>query len=79
MRWTRSRGLRRLEFRFVTPEFVSRGSMNADNGLREDCDLMADKIMAVSRSKLGRRIGAVSAEEMNRVENAMLLVLGFAG
>jgi mRNA interferase MazF len=52
---------------------------DADNGLLESSVLMTDKIMAVDRTKLGRRIGAVSAEDIGRVEEAMLLVLGFAG
>ena len=57
------------------PRFVP----DAGNGLRETSDLMVDKITTVERSKLGKRIGAVSAEDMERVEDAMLLVLGFAG
>jgi mRNA interferase MazF len=51
----------------------------AANGLLEDSDLMADKIMAVSRTKLGRRLGAVSAADMARVEAAVMIVLGFEG
>lgn len=51
----------------------------ADNGLRETSDLMTDKITAVGRSKLGRRVGMISDADMERVEDAMLLVLGFAG
>lgn len=49
------------------------------NGLFEDSDLMADKVMAAARTKLGRRIGAVAAADMARVEQALALVLGFAG
>lgn len=52
---------------------------DAANGLREASDLMVDKIMAVARSKLGKKIGSIFAEDMERVEDAMLLVLGFAG
>lgn len=52
---------------------------NAANGLREESELMTDKIMAVLRDKLGKRIGALSDEEMVRVEQALLLVLGFEG
>lgn len=48
------------------------------NGLNEPCDLMADKIMAVPRSKLGRRIGEATAEDMERIEQALIIVLGFA-
>ena len=52
---------------------------NPANGLREPSDLMTDKIMTVSRDKLGKRVGALSDEEMAGVEQALLLVLGFAG
>jgi mRNA-degrading endonuclease toxin of MazEF toxin-antitoxin module len=40
---------------------------------------MADKIMAVSRTKLGRRLGAVSPADMARVQAALIIVLGFEG
>jgi mRNA interferase MazF len=49
-----------------------------DNGLLESSELMADKIMTVPRSKLGRRIGALSGEEMGEVQQALAFVLGFA-
>lgn len=49
---------------------------NAANGLLEDSDLMADKIMAVARTKLGRRIGTVSPADLMRVQEAVLVVLG---
>ena len=52
---------------------------DAANGLRDPSDLMADKITAVSRDKLGTRIGAVSEDKMEQVERALLIVLGFAG
>ena len=51
----------------------------ADNGLLEDSDLMADKVTAVPRTKLGRRLGMVSEAELALVEDALLLVLGFEG
>jgi mRNA interferase MazF len=49
----------------------------AANGLLEDSDLMAEKVTAVSRSKLGRRLGAVGAADLARVQAAVMLVLGF--
>ena len=52
---------------------------SAENGLLEDSDLMADKVTAVPRTKLGRRLGVVSEAELARVEDALLLVLGFEG
>lgn len=47
------------------------------NGMLEDSDLMADKIMAVSRTKLGRRLGALTDDDMAQVQQALMLVLGF--
>lgn len=52
---------------------------DGENGLNEPSDLMVDKVMTVARTRLGRRLGEVNAEDMARVEDAMLLVLGFAG
>ena len=52
---------------------------SAENGLLENSDLMADKVTAVPRTKLGRRLGVVSEAELARVEDALLLVLGFEG
>lgn len=49
------------------------------NGLRENSDLMTEKIASVSRDKLGYRIGAVSEDDMEQVQVAVMLVLGFAG
>lgn len=50
-----------------------------DNGLHVPSAVMVEKLLAVPRSKLGKRIGELSSEDMTRVEQAMLLVLGFAG
>ena len=52
---------------------------NKANGLREKSDLMTDKLMAISRDKLGKRVGAISEAEMVQVEQALLMVLGFEG
>jgi mRNA interferase MazF len=50
-----------------------------ENGLGKSSSVMAEKLTAVSRSKLGKRIGTLSDEHMEQVELALLLVLGFAG
>jgi mRNA interferase MazF len=50
-----------------------------DNGLHHPSQVMVEKITAIPRDKLGERIGQLSAQDMARVENALLLVLGFAG
>jgi mRNA interferase MazF len=49
-----------------------------ENGLRELSRAMIDKITTVSRSKLGRRIGRLSDEDIVRVNRAMLVFLGIA-
>ena len=52
---------------------------SSENGLLEASELMADKIMTVHRTRLGRRIGALSGEEMREVQQALAFVLGFEG
>ncbi len=52
---------------------------SSDNGLDHSSSVMADKLAAVSRTKLGERIGELSEGDMTRVEHAMLLALGFEG
>lgn len=54
-------------------------SPTLEKGLREESILMVDKIMAIAKSKLGKRLGVVTSDDMERVEEAMLLVLGFTG
>lgn len=49
------------------------------NGLNAPSRVMVDKISTVAHGKLGRRIGQLAPEDMTRAENALLLVLGFAG
>ena len=51
---------------------------NPANGLRDVSRLMADKITTVPKSKLGKRIGALSAADMARLNQAMLIFLGLA-
>ena len=50
-----------------------------ENGLRQPCRMMADKIMTVPRRKLGLRVGRLSDEEMVRVNRALMVFLGIAG
>ena len=49
------------------------------NGLNTRSSVMVEKLIAIPREKAGERIGQLSAEDMALVEEAMLLVLGFAG
>ena len=52
---------------------------DADNGPRESCSLMIDKITTVPRSKLGQRIGCLSDDDMVRLARSLLVFLGLAG
>lgn len=47
------------------------------NGLRMPSNLMSEKLTAVPRARLGHQVGSLSAEDIARVEQALLLVLGF--
>jgi mRNA interferase MazF len=48
------------------------------NGLRSGSRLMVDKLMTVSRSRLGRQIGRLDDEDVVRLNRAMLVFLGVA-
>ena len=50
-----------------------------DNGLRESCSLMVDKITTVPRSKLGQRLGRLSDDDMVRLARSLIVFLGLAG
>jgi mRNA interferase MazF len=52
---------------------------NAANGLREMSDVMADIPYTTRPEKVHKALGKLSLDDMERVENALLLVLGFAG
>jgi mRNA interferase MazF len=47
-----------------------------ENGLHQSCRVMVDKISTVSSSSLGEHIGRLSADEMARVDYALLTFLG---
>ena len=46
------------------------------NGLQRPCQLMIDKITTIPRSKLGKRIGTLSATDIHRIDQAIMLFLG---
>ncbi|MFM9973127.1 MAG: type II toxin-antitoxin system PemK/MazF family toxin [Beijerinckiaceae bacterium] len=50
----------------------------AMNGLRSTSFAMTDKLTTIAKSKIGRPIGEISAADMIRIEQAVLLYLGFA-
>jgi len=49
------------------------------NGLRVSSQLMVDEITTVSKTKLEKRIGRLSDEEMVRLNRAVVVFLGLAG
>lgn len=48
----------------------------AQNGLQTASRLMIDKITTVPRSKVGRRVGRLSDDEMARIGRAVIVFLG---
>ena len=50
-----------------------------ENGLEQPSKVMVEKLTAVSRAKFGKRVGELNDEDMEAVERALHLVLGFAG
>ena len=52
---------------------------STQNGLNTDSMLMVDKITTVPKNKLGQRIGELEADDMARVNQAVLIFLGLAG
>lgn len=51
---------------------------NERNGLQTDCSLMVDKITTVPKTKIGRQVGRLDAEDTVRLDRAVLVFLGFA-
>jgi mRNA interferase MazF len=49
-----------------------------DNGLRETCRLMVDKVTTIPRSKLGERMGVLAGIDMVRLNRAIVVFLGLA-
>lgn len=49
------------------------------NGLRAPCRLMVDKITTVPKSKIGTYVGRLAAEDVVRLNRAVLVFLGIAG
>jgi mRNA interferase MazF len=50
-----------------------------ENGLKVDSQVMVDKIMAVKRERIAKRVGRISEAEMAEVSRALMLWLGVAG
>ena len=49
------------------------------NGLRQTSRLMADKITTVPKARIGKRIGRLDAEDVVRLNRAVVVFLGLAG
>jgi mRNA interferase MazF len=50
----------------------------AENGLRLQSQIMTDKMVSLSRERVRRVIGTIDAETRDRLDTALLLVLGLA-
>lgn len=48
------------------------------NGLNKPSHAMIDKVTTVPRFRLGRRIGSLSADDLARIDRALLVFLGLA-
>lgn len=51
---------------------------NELNGLQIPCRMMVDKIVTVPKAKIGARIGQLDAEDVLRLNRAILVFLGLA-
>jgi mRNA interferase MazF len=52
---------------------------NAENGLTDSTDVKCEQVMAIEKSRLIRRRGYISAEELARVDMALKLSLNLLG
>jgi mRNA interferase MazF len=52
---------------------------SAENGLRERSWLMVDKVVSVRRTRLGEHAGHLAAEDIVRINRALMVFLGLAG
>jgi mRNA interferase MazF len=51
---------------------------STQSGLRTACHLMVDKLTAVPRRRLGRRVGSLTSDEMKSVNGAIFVFLGLS-
>jgi mRNA interferase MazF len=52
---------------------------NDKNGLQQPCRLMVDKLTAVPRARLRRKIGTLGVAEMTALDRAVAVFLGLGG
>lgn len=50
----------------------------SENGLRARSQIMTDKLVALRRDRIRRVLGSLDAESINRLDRALLVVLGLA-
>jgi len=50
----------------------------AQNGLRQPCQLMVDRITTLPRARVGTRIGQLEPEIISELNHALLIFLGLA-
>ena len=48
------------------------------SGLRSPCRMMVDKLTAVPRRRLGRRVGSLTSEDMRALNRAIFVFLGLS-
>ena len=74
--------LRSITFCPLTSETMEAGAVrpriepNSSNGLRGAAQVMIDRITTVPKDRLGKRIGALSDQDMVRVNRALVIFLG---
>jgi mRNA interferase MazF len=51
---------------------------SAQNGLRQPCHMMIDRITTVPRSRMGARIGQLEPDVIGRLDRALIVFLGLA-
>jgi mRNA interferase MazF len=51
---------------------------SAENGLRQTCHLMIDRITTLPRSRMGARIGQLEPEIISQLDRALIVFLGLA-
>jgi mRNA interferase MazF len=60
------------------PNTRPRIAPSAGNGLREESEVMIDKIQPVRRAKVGAVIGRLNNDDMDRVTRSLATFLGIA-
>ena len=61
-----------------TPAFRLTVGPAAGNGLRKTSQIMVDKLVAVRRSRIGKRIGRLDDETVLRLNRTLAFVVGLA-